>query len=121
MMTMSKLHNLHTRLIDFVLAYLQAEVKSVIYLHPPAGIKLNTNGEDVVIKLRKNLYGLKDTGRTWWENLSEGLEKIGFKQCNADQCVWIKDGIVVVVYVDDCLTFGNKEKEVEKLIQDLKS
>eukprot|EP00957_Ditylum_brightwellii_P087418 6653924-Ditylum_brightwellii.AAC.1 len=84
---MSKLHSLHTRSIDFVLAYPQVEVKSVIYLHPPAGIILNTNGEDVVLKLRKNLHGLKDAGRTWWEHLSEGLENIGFKQCNADQCV----------------------------------
>eukprot|EP00957_Ditylum_brightwellii_P077210 5867383-Ditylum_brightwellii.AAC.1 len=121
MMIMSKLHNLHTRSINFVLAYPQAEVKLVIYLHPPIGIILNTNGEDVVFKLRKNLYGLNDTGRTWWEHMSEGPEKIEFKQCNADQFVWIKDGIMVVVCVDDCLIFGNKEREIEKLEQDLKS
>eukprot|EP00957_Ditylum_brightwellii_P122357 9331467-Ditylum_brightwellii.AAC.1 len=121
MVIMSKLHNLHTRSIDFILAYPQAEVKLVIYLCPPAGIILNINGEDVVLKLRKNLYGLKDAERTWWEHLSEGLEKIGFKPCNADQCVWIKDGIVVVVYVDNYLIFGNEEKDVEKPVQDLKS
>eukprot|EP00957_Ditylum_brightwellii_P202242 15329282-Ditylum_brightwellii.AAC.2 len=40
MMIMSNPHNLHIRSIDFVLAYLQAEVKSIIYLHLPAGIIL---------------------------------------------------------------------------------
>eukprot|EP00957_Ditylum_brightwellii_P041633 3153368-Ditylum_brightwellii.AAC.1 len=94
MMIMSKLHNLHTKLIDFVLAYPQAKVNSVIYLHPPEGIIITFNGKYVVLKLRKSLYGLKDAGRTWWEHLLEGLEKIGFKQCNAKQCVWIKDEIV---------------------------
>ena len=65
-----------------------------------------------MLKLRKNLYWLKDVGRTWWEHLSEGLEKIGFKQYNADQCVWIKGGIVVAVYVDDCFIFENEEKDM---------
>eukprot|EP00957_Ditylum_brightwellii_P077127 5861524-Ditylum_brightwellii.AAC.1 len=54
MMIMSKLHNIHTKSIDFALAYPQAEMKSVIYIQPPPGIILNNNGEDIVLKLRKN-------------------------------------------------------------------
>ena len=56
MMVMSKLYNLHTRSIDFVLAYTQAEVKMDIYLHPPAGIIINTHRKDQVLKLKNNLY-----------------------------------------------------------------
>eukprot|EP00957_Ditylum_brightwellii_P159041 12104735-Ditylum_brightwellii.AAC.1 len=56
MMIMSKLHKLHTRSIDFVLAYPQAGVKIVIYLHPPAGIIIDTNGENVVLRLKKSLW-----------------------------------------------------------------
>eukprot|EP00957_Ditylum_brightwellii_P202241 15329282-Ditylum_brightwellii.AAC.1 len=40
-------------------------------------------------------------------------------QCRS-MCV-DKDGIVAVVYVDDCFIFVNDEREVEKLIQDLKN
>eukprot|EP00957_Ditylum_brightwellii_P056609 4291001-Ditylum_brightwellii.AAC.1 len=116
MLVMSKLYNLNTRSIDFILAYPQAEVKTNIYLHPPAGITINTNGEDVVLKLKKNLYGLKDAGRTWWEHLSSGLEKMGFRQCEADQCVWKKDGVVIIVYVDDCLIFGNTKELVDDIV-----
>eukprot|EP00957_Ditylum_brightwellii_P136911 10441498-Ditylum_brightwellii.AAC.1 len=73
----------------------------------PAGLEINTNGEDVALKLKKNLYRLKDVGRTWWEYLSAGLDKMGFKQYIANQCVWKKDAIVIIVYVDDCLVFAN--------------
>eukprot|EP00957_Ditylum_brightwellii_P087644 6673569-Ditylum_brightwellii.AAC.1 len=38
MMIMSKLYTIHTEAIDFVLAYPQAELKTPIYLLPPAGV-----------------------------------------------------------------------------------
>eukprot|EP00957_Ditylum_brightwellii_P149587 11390902-Ditylum_brightwellii.AAC.1 len=64
MLIIPKLYNLNTRSIDFVLAYPQAEIKSVVYLHPPAGVIINNNRQDLVLTLKKNLYGLKDAGRT---------------------------------------------------------
>ena len=91
-----------------------------IYLNPPAGIIINTYGEYQVLKLKNNLYGLKDAGRTWWEHLSEGLEEMGFRKCQSDQCVWMKDGAVIVVYVDDCLIFANEDNTVIELIAELK-
>eukprot|EP00957_Ditylum_brightwellii_P101883 7765480-Ditylum_brightwellii.AAC.1 len=85
MLEISKLYNLNTRSIDFVLAYTQADIKSTIYLFPHTGITINNNGQDLVLKLKKNLYRLKDAGRTWWEHLSADREEMGFKQCQADQ------------------------------------
>eukprot|EP00957_Ditylum_brightwellii_P056512 4284333-Ditylum_brightwellii.AAC.3 len=70
MMIMSKLYNLNTRYIYFILVYPQAEIKINIYLFLPAGMVINTGGQDLVLKLKKNLYGLKDTGRTWWQHLA---------------------------------------------------
>eukprot|EP00957_Ditylum_brightwellii_P194630 14825882-Ditylum_brightwellii.AAC.1 len=80
LLIMSKLHNLNSRSIDFVLVYPQAEVKTTIYLASLTRIEINTDGEDVVFRLQKNLYGLKDAGRTWWEHLSLGIDKLGFRQ-----------------------------------------
>eukprot|EP00957_Ditylum_brightwellii_P067652 5134947-Ditylum_brightwellii.AAC.1 len=91
MMLMSKLYNLKTRSIDFILGYPQAEIKTNIYLFLPAGIVINTGGQDLVLKLNKNVYGLKDAGKIWWEHLASGLKGMNFKQCKADQCVWKKD------------------------------
>eukprot|EP00957_Ditylum_brightwellii_P135413 10325086-Ditylum_brightwellii.AAC.1 len=116
---MSNFYNLNTRFIDFVLAYPQVEIKSVIYLHPPAGVIINNHGQDLVLKLEKNLYGLKDAGRTWWKHLSSGLEEMGFKQGVTDQCVWKRDGIIITVYVDDCLVFGNDIEKVDGVAMEI--
>ena len=67
LLILSKIHGLHTKCIDFTLAFPQADVKVPIYLHTPPGIQLN-EGESqhkMVLKLKKNLYGLRDAGRTW--------------------------------------------------------
>ena len=72
-MTVAKLHNLHTKSVEFVQAYPQALVKSAIYLHPPSKLR-----GDMVLKLIRNLYGLKDAGKTWFEHLTEGLNNLGF-------------------------------------------
>eukprot|EP00957_Ditylum_brightwellii_P177490 13518748-Ditylum_brightwellii.AAC.1 len=97
---MSKLYNLNARSIDFILAYPQAEIKTNIYLFPPVGIVINTGGQDIALKFKKNLYGLKDF--------------------EADQCLWKNDGMVIIVYVDDCIIFGNSKDEVDKVVQELR-
>jgi hypothetical protein len=83
------------RSIDFVMAYPQADVKTDIYMKVPKGatIKLNEKASDEqqhLLKLRKNLYGLKDAGLTWFEHARDGLLKRGFKQSNVDPCLFTK-------------------------------
>ena len=87
-MTLSRLHNLHTKSADFVQAYPHAPIKSSIYLFPPAGVKLNPEKGDMVLKLLKNLYGLKDAGLTWFEHLSKGLTAMGFRPTESDPCIF---------------------------------
>ena len=43
-MTIEKLHNLHTKSVDFVQAYPQANIKSAIYLRPPSSVAFNDDG-----------------------------------------------------------------------------
>ena len=65
LLVLSKIHNLHTKSIDFVQAYPQADIKVTIYLHTPQGVSFGDKHQDVVLQLKKNLYGLKDTELTW--------------------------------------------------------
>ena len=45
----------------------------------PKGFSVSTPGH-YLLKLKKNVYGLKDAGRTWHEHLKKGLLDRGFKQ-----------------------------------------
>ena len=45
LMTIAKLHNMHTKSVDFVQAYPQAELKSTIFLRSPPGVELATDNE----------------------------------------------------------------------------
>eukprot|EP00957_Ditylum_brightwellii_P043313 3282820-Ditylum_brightwellii.AAC.1 len=42
-----------------------------------------------------------------------------FKQCVADQCVWKRDGIIIIVHVDDCLVFGNDKWKVDEVVMEI--
>ena len=54
----------HTRQIDFVLAYLQADIEIPLYMKVLSGTKVKgKKGKRAVLKLRKNIYGQKQAGR----------------------------------------------------------
>lgn len=111
LLVLSKLHNLHTRAIDFTLVFPQADVKVPIFLHTPQGIVFEDN-QDIVLGLKKNLYGLKDAGHTWWEYLSDGLIEMGFTPSQTDQCVFMKGDAIILIYVDDFVILSKSDRGI---------
>ena len=104
-MTLAELPKFHTKSADFVQAFAQAKVKSTIYLKTPDGVEFK-HGDEVVLKLLKNLYGLKDVGLTWFEHLSEGLRSMNFQSTLSDPCIFTRGKNVIIIYVDDCCIIG---------------
>ena len=119
LLTLAKLHNFHTKSVDFVQAYPQAKVKYPIFLKPPAGVVLNNNNGQLVLKLLKNLYGLKDAGRTWFEHLSYGLNDMGFQQTSSDPCIFIRNSDIIILYVDDCVIIFKTKQEADQIFPEL--
>ena len=69
---------LDLRLMDVVTAYLYGSLDNEIYMKVPEGIELKNKSstrEQHYIKLNKSLYGLKQSGRMWYNRLSEYLER----------------------------------------------
>ena len=72
-------NNLDTHQMYFKSAYLNAPIDFDIYVEQPKGFKLKSNnGENLVWRLKKSLYGLKQTGRNW-NNTMLILLKVGIK------------------------------------------
>lgn len=78
---------------------------------------------NAVCKLKKALYGLRQTSRQWHAELDRVLQKIGLTPTNADPCVYVdkSTSTFVLVYVDDILIFTNNqkmEKQIKKILSD---
>ena len=104
--------------LDFDQAFTQADIKSDVFMEIPAGYK-NLNG-DYVLKLKKNFYGLCDGNLTWHEHCTKGLVERGFKSSKIDPCLFYKEGIVLILYVDDCCIFGTSKEKITEFIESLK-
>ena len=66
-----------------------------------------------------HFHGLKDAGATWFNHLTKELTAMGFEQGLVDPCLFFRDGIVLVVYVDDCLMFTPKKERADALVKEL--
>ena len=110
--------------IDIRQAYLQAEVHEDLYMHVPQGLpNKDTNGNPIVYKLNRSLYGLKQAGRMWAKLFADFLVEWGFARSTIDTCLFIyaRDGLVMwcLVYVDDALIADNDPKLRARFVKEL--
>ncbi|KAK9922711.1 hypothetical protein M0R45_031161 [Rubus argutus] len=86
---------LNMQLMDVVTAYLYGDLDTEIYMKVPEGLKLPESSSSrqrntFSIKLRRSLYGLKQSGRMWYNRLSEYLIVLGYVNNELCPCVFIK-------------------------------
>lgn len=100
--------------MDAVTAFLQGELFEEIYMEQPEGYIENSNK---VCKLKRPIYGLKQSSREWNKKLTSKLKSFGLLKSRADPCVYFtKDkSLIVAVYVDDLLIFWKDEELKNKL------
>ena len=76
--------------MDVKSAYLHAPIECDIYISQPHGYEAtNKDGTTLVWKLKKSLYGLKQSGRNWHNDLDDDLKELNFVQSNVDPCAFI--------------------------------
>jgi len=120
-----------SRQVDFVQAFSQAEVDCDVYMKIPRGFQVQNDhlvfdpthtakpSTNHVLKLKKNLYGLRQAGYNWHEKLKQGLLHRGFRQSAIDPCLFLRSDCLLVVYVDDCLLFSKEGAILDTLITSL--
>jgi hypothetical protein len=128
MLVMSLLMGLSTKQVDYTEAFTHAAIdqdpkwdtmtakerdRSGVYIEMPRGF--NKTGH--VLKLKKSLYGLKQSPRNFFLHLKEKLEKCGFEQSLADQCLFISGTVVCLVYVDDTLLYAENMEDIDLAIK----
>ena len=73
----------------------------------------------MVLKLLRNLYGLKDASKTWFEHLTEGLERMGFRSTTSDPCIYKRGDDIIVLCVDDCIIILNLKNDADLIVKEL--
>ena len=72
-----------------------------------------------VLKLKKTLYGLCQSPRTFWKYLVEKMELCDMHQSNLDPCLFVGDKVICICYVDDLLFWAKDEKDIHNLAMQL--
>jgi hypothetical protein len=75
-------------------------------------------GEDgkLIVRVDKAMYGLIQSARLWYNELTRYLCSKGFKKCEADDCILVKQMLngqylIAVLYVDDILVMGKVQED----------
>jgi hypothetical protein len=103
-------YDLEIHHMDVKTAFLNGEIDHEIYMAQPEG-HVRPGEENLVCKLNKSLYGLKQAGRAWYEKIHNELIKLNFTRLETDNCIYISRSqgrtTVIALYVDDLLLLSN--------------
>lgn len=93
-----------------------------MYVTQPEGF-VKPGQEQMIYRLRKALYGLRQAPRAWNAKLDKCLKELGFDRCLHEQAVYTKctneSTLIVGVYVDDLLVAGTDKLEIQKFKQQI--
>lgn len=109
--------------MDVKNAFLHGKLKEEIYMEVPPGY--NKFNKDLVCKLNKSIYGLKQASRAWNEMFDKVVKQLGLIQANADKCLYVgffdTELVYLLLYVDDILLIGRNNVRLENIKQALKN
>ena len=102
--------NLEVHQMDVCTAFLNGELDCVVYMEQPQGF-VSLENKNLVCKLKKGIYGLKQAARCWNETIDDFLQSRGYSKSDADDCVYVKTVgdkfIIILLYVDDLIPVSN--------------
>jgi hypothetical protein len=105
-------------------AFLHGNLSEEVYMDLPPGYGTNPS-TNLVCKLKKSLYGLKQSPRAWFGRFTQSMRQFGYKQSNSDHTLFFKHHnsriTVLIIYVDDMVITGDDSEEIERLQQQLAS
>ncbi|XP_019241878.1 PREDICTED: uncharacterized protein LOC109236075 [Nicotiana attenuata] len=88
-----------------------------MFMEVPQGLQIEV--PDLVCKLNKSLYGLKQASRQWYDKLTTTLCTRGFRHSENNYSLFYKKNgfsiVFVAVYVDDVILTGTDIEEIKAL------
>jgi hypothetical protein len=102
--------DLELQQMDVKRAFLNGDLEEEVYMKQLEGFP-SSDGEQLVCKLKKSLYGLKQASRQWYLKFHNVISSFSFVENIMDQCIYLKVSgskiCFLVLYVDDILLATN--------------
>ncbi|RVW91489.1 Retrovirus-related Pol polyprotein from transposon RE1 [Vitis vinifera] len=99
--------------------FLHGELSEEVYMDLPPGCMVSEKQCQKVCKLKKSLYGLKQSPRAWFGRFTKSMRAFGYRQSNSDHTLFLKKQhgkiTALIVYVDDMVVTGNDPEERKAL------
>jgi len=126
-LALSAIYGITLHQLDISNAFLNGDLDEEIYMKLPPGYA-NRQGDslppNVVCRLKRSLYGLKQASRQWFLKFKATLTGLGYVQTHSDHTCFLKISIdiylCVLVYVDDIIIASNNDAAVDELKSQLK-
>lgn len=102
--------------LDVKNAFLNGNLEEEVFMCLPPGFE-KLFGQDKVCKLKRSLYGLKQSPRAWFQHFGKVVKSYDYHQSQADHTMFYKHStkgkfVVLIVYVDDIILTSD---DIEKL------
>ena len=109
--------------LDVKNAFLNGELEEEVFMSLPPGFEEEL-GRNKVCRLKKSLYGLKQSPRAWFERFGTVVKGFGYIQSQADHTLFYKHLennkiAILIVYVDDIILTGDDSVELKNLKEKL--
>ena len=100
-------------------AFLNGELEEEVYMNLPPGFEEDKK-KRMVCKLKKSLYGLKQSPCAWFDRFSKVIKSHGYSQGQTDKTLFVKHSLdgkitILIVYVDDIYLLETTSKKWRKL------
>ena len=109
--------------LDIKNVFLHGDLTEEVYMEQPPGFV--AQGESgLVCKLRRSLYGLKQSPQAWFSQFSSVVQKFSMIRSAVNHSIFYHHSstgkcIYLVVYVDDIVITGSDQDGIQKLKQHL--
>ena len=108
--------------IDFTNAFSQSDIPigEPVFIELTRDFTSDVGQGDVVLILKKSLYGQAEAAHLCYEQLRNGLLKRGFVMSKVDTCLFMSKNVTSVVYVDGCIFWSCSQYEIDNVMKSVK-
>ncbi len=96
----------HIGQYDVPQAFLKADINYDIFVYPPRG---QSEYPGQILKLKKALYGGKQSAYLWFSLINSFLLELGFVPSSLDNCFYRRSDALLILYCDDLRIGASKE------------